>query len=143
MWLENLRDLRARKDKSYKWIAEETNLPERTVNRIFSGETEHPYVDTVHRIVTVLGGSLDEVFADTKVVVGNKDTLTLQEESDALTAEVIRLTGEITRASAEITRLKDKVVTLTAENDILRLKVEHKDELLALHTYYIKQRSKE
>ena len=31
-----------------------------------------------------------------------------------------------------------KIVTLTAENDILRMKLEHKEELLALHNYYNK-----
>lgn len=33
----------------------------------------------------------------------------------------------------------DKVATLTAEIDLLRLKLEHKEELLALHNYYNKR----
>ena len=36
---------------------------------------------------------------------------------------------------------KHKVATLTAEIDLLRLKLEHKGELLALHNYYIKRGS--
>lgn len=134
MWLDNLKDLKKEKGMSIKQIAEATNLPERTVSRIFSGDTDNPYVDTLHRIVSVLGGSLDSILADTKVVVGGADLITLQ-------ADVDRLNGELALISAENAVLKDKVVNLTAENDILRLKLEHKEEIIALHNYYIKQKS--
>ena len=113
-----------------KQIAEKTNLPERTVARIFSGETENPYVDTLLRIVAILGGSLDELFAESKIVVGNHNLAALQEELDALKAEM----GII---SAENAVLKDKVATLSAENDLLRLRLEHKEEIISLHNYYI------
>lgn len=132
MWLDNLKELKKAKGMSAKQIAEQTNLPERTVNRIFSGDTENPYVDTLHRIVTVLGGSLDGILADTKVVVGGTDLADLQTEVD-------RLTSELTLANAENAMLRDKVANLTAENDILRLKLEHKEEIIALHNYYIKR----
>lgn len=134
MWLDNLKELKKEKGMTVKEIAEMTNLPERTVSRIFSGDTDNPYVDTLHRIVTVLGGSLDGILADTKVVVGGSDLITLQ-------ADVDRLNGELAIASAEIAMLKDKVAVLTAESDILRLKLEHKEEIIALHNYYIKLRS--
>lgn len=134
MWLDNLKELKKEKGVSIKQIAEATNLPERTVSRIFSGDTDNPYVDTLHRIVSVLGGSLDSILADTKVVVGGADLITLQ-------ADVDRLNGELALISAENAVLKDKVVNLTAENDILRLKLEHKEEIIALHNYYIKQKS--
>lgn len=128
---------------SVKQIAERTNLPERTVNRIFSGDTDNPYVDTLHRIVSALGGSLDDILTDSKVVVGGTDLVTLQGEVDRLTSETERLVGELALVNAEYAVLKDKVVTLTAENDILRLKLEHKEELLALHTYYMKLKPNE
>ena len=137
MWLDNLKELKKEKGVTNKWIAEETNLPERTVTRIFAGDTDNPYVDTLHRIVSVLDGSLDSILADTKVVVGGADLITLQREKDALTAEVERLTAELALVTAENAVRKDKVTTLTAENDILRLKLEHKEEIIALHNYYI------
>lgn len=140
MWLDNLRELKKERNVNNKWIAEATNLPERTVNRIFSGDTDNPYVDTLHRIVTVLDGSLDTILADTKVVVGSTDLITQQEDIDRLTAEVEQLTAELALVSAESAVLKDKIVTLTAENDILRLKLEHKEEIIAVHNYYIKLR---
>lgn len=131
MWLENLKELKKAKGMSSKHIAEATNLPERTVTRIFSGETDNPYVDTLHRIVTVLGGSLDDILADTKVVVGDANLVTLQENVDVVTAE-----RDLTIAENAI--LKDKVATLTAENDMLKMQLKHKEEIIALHNYYNK-----
>ena len=136
MWLDNLKELKKETGMSSKQIAEMTNLPERTVIRIFSGDTDNPYMDTIHRIVTALGGSLDMIFADTKVVVGDVSLATLQ-------TDVERLSAELALTNAENVMLKDKVVTLNAENDILRLKLEHKEEIIALHNYYIKLRSNE
>lgn len=141
MWLENLKELKKERGVTNKYIAEATNLPERTVTRIFSGDTDNPYVDTLHRIVTVLGGSLDSILADTKVVVGGADLITLQEENNTLTAEVERLNAELALVTAENTIQMDKVATLTAENDILRLKLEHKEEIIAIHNYYIKMKT--
>ena len=131
MWLENLKELKKSKGMSSKQIAEKANLPERTVSRIFSGDTPNPYIDTLYHIVAVLDGSLDDVFADSKTVVGSKNLATLQEDFDRLNAEANIL-------KAENAKLKDKVVTLTAENDLLRIKLEHKEEIIALHNYYIK-----
>lgn len=148
MWLDNLKELKKEAGMSSKQIAEATKLPERTVTRIFSGDTDNPYADTLHRIVSVLGGSLDSLLADTKVVVGDANLVALQEDKDVLaaegerlTAEVERLTAELALAGAENVMLKDKVVNLTSENDILRLKLEHKEEIIALHNYYIKLRA--
>ena len=139
MWLDNLKDLKKEKGMSVKQIAELTNLPERTVIRIFSGDTDNPYVDTLHRIVTVLGGSLDSILADTKVVVGGADLRTLQEQNDKLNEQLSLLTDENNMLSAEICALKNTNCSLSAENDLLRLKLEHKEEIIAIHNYYIKR----
>ena len=129
MWLENLKELKREKGMSSKHIAEITNLPERTVVRIFSGETPNPYVDTLYRIVNVLGGSLDDILADSKTVVGCKNMATLQSDNDKLKAENALL-------EAELVLLKDKNVALTAENDLLKTKLEYKEEIIRLHNYY-------
>lgn len=129
MWLDNLKELKAKTKMSSKQIAELTNLPERTVIRIFSGDTDNPYVDTLRRIVAVLGGSLDDIFAESKIVVGNQDLVALQ-------AEVEKLKSEAALLNTENVILKDKNNTLSAEIDLLRLKLEHKEEIIALHNYY-------
>lgn len=131
MWLDNLKELKKAKGMTSKAIADKTNLPERTVSRIFSGDTPNPYVDTLYRIVAVLDGSLDDVLADSKTVVGSANLATLQ-------ADVDRLSSELSLAQAELAIFKDKVVNLTAENDLLRLKLEHKEEIIAIHNYYNK-----
>ena len=115
MWLDNLKELKAKSGMSSKRIAELTTLPERTVIRIFSGDTDNPYVDTLRRIVVVLGGSLDDIFAESKTVVGDKNLATLQGEVDKLTTEVDRLTVENIKLNAEL---------------------KHKEEIIALHDYY-------
>lgn len=131
MWLDNLKELKKQTGMSSKQIADKTSLPERTVVRIFSGDTDSPYADTLHRIVTALGGSLDDILADTKVVVGEKSLASLQED-------VASVTAERDLAIAENAILKDKVNALTAENELLKMQLMHKEELLALHNYYNK-----
>lgn len=131
MWLDNIKELKKKTGMSAKQIADKTNLPERTINRIFAGETDNPYVDTLHRIVTVLGGSLDDILADTKVVVGDKNLATLKEDVDVATAE-----RDLVIAENAI--LKEKVTTLTSENEMLKLQLMHKEEIIALHNYYNK-----
>ena len=126
---------------SFKQIAEMTNLPERTVARIFSGDTDNPYVDTLHRIVSVLGGSLDSILADSKAVVGNTNLSVLQEDIDRLNSEVDRLTRELSLLSAENNVLKNKLNALSSENDLLHIKLEHKEEIISLHNYYNKLKS--
>lgn len=138
MWLDKLKELKKEKGMSVKQIAERTNLPERTVNRVFSGDTDNPYVDTLHRIVSALGGSLDDILTDSKVVVGGTDLKTLQEDNDTLQATIEKLTAENALLSAENKILSDQVTNLTAEKDILRLKLDHKEEIIALHNYYNK-----
>ena len=127
---------------SSKQIADLTSLPERTVSRIFSGDTDNPYVDTLHRIVSVLGGSLDDILADTKAVVATESLVEVKET--AIVAETER---DI--ATAENESLTEQVTALTAENAVLHAKVEElrdkvdtlKDEIIATHKYYIKLNS--
>lgn len=134
MWLDNLKDLKKQSGMSAKQIAEKTNLPERTVSRIFSGDTENPYMDTLRRIVDVLGGSLDDLFVESKVRVANTDLIALQAEYDKLSSEASDL-------RAENVRLKDENASLKADLDRLRLTLEHKEEIISLHNYYNKLKS--
>lgn len=129
MWIENLKELKKLKGMSSKQIAEAANLPERTVVRIFSGDTPNPFADTLYRIVAVLGGSLDDVLADSKAVVGSKNLATLQSEVEKLTTD-----NEI--LIAENAMLKDKINALSTENDMLHIKLAHKEELISLHNHY-------
>lgn len=136
MWLDNLKELKKEKGMTSKQIAELTNLPERTVIRIFSGDTENPYVDTLHRIVKVLDGSLDDIFAEGSFVVGRQN---LKAATDELT--MVKAENEVLVAENAV--LKEMNATLTAENEILNVQLKHKDEIIALHNYYINLKSRE
>ena len=133
MWLENLKELKKRSGMSAQQIADAANLPERTVSRILSGDTPDPRMDTIRRMVAVLDGSLDEVFAETDTVVGSKTLRAAQKE-------LAEATESLSMARAEIAMLKDKVTGLEAENDRLRLTVAHKEEIISLHNYYLGRR---
>ena len=129
MWLDNLKELRKMTKMSYKQIADMTNLPERAVTRIFSGDTDNPYMDTIHRIVTALGGSLDDIFADTKVVVATESIVELKDNVDAITAQNDLI-------AVENDMLKKKVDAQATEIELLKKELAHAKELLALHNYY-------
>ncbi len=141
MWLDRIKERRKELGYTIKYISQETKLPERTVSRIFSGETLSPCVDTLYSIAVVLELSLDELLADTNSVVGGKRYADLLKEYTDLISEIERLNSELALISAEHSVLKDKVGVLTAENDILRLKLEHKEEIISLHNYYMKKSS--
>ena len=119
MWLENLKEIKSVKGLSVKQIADMTNLPERTVNRVFNGETENPSVDTLHRITAALDASLDDILADTNAVVGSKTLAKAQEEIKALTDEVETLKTSCAVFEAENTALKTSVELLVGERNAL------------------------
>ena len=129
MWLDNLKELKKKSGLTSKQIAEKTNLPERTVIRIFSGETDNPYVDTLHRIVTILNGSLDDILADTKTVVATESVVELKEA-----VSVVEAKNDLFNVENEM--LKAKNAALTTEIELLKKELTHKEELLALHNYY-------
>ena len=134
MWLDNLKELKKKTGMSTKQIAERTNLPERTVSRILAGETDHPYADTLDLIVKALGYSLSDLFADTKVIVATDELVGIKQSVNVVEAERDLI-------AAENAILKDKVATLTAENEMLKMQLKHKEEIIALHNYYIKLKS--
>lgn len=129
MWLENLQELKKKTGMTVKQIAEKTSLPERTINRIFSGETDHPYADTLDIIVKSLGYDLGDIFADTKVVVATDDLVEIKENAEVVEAEkeVIEIKNDM---------LEAKIAAMTMEIELLKKEIQHKDELLALHNYY-------
>lgn len=129
MWLENLKELKKKTGMTVKQIADKTTLPERTINRIFSGETDHPYADTLDLIVKALGYDLGDIFADTGVIVATEKLVEITESVNVVEAE-----RDLILAENEM--LKAKNAALTAENELLKNEIKHKDELLALHNYY-------
>lgn len=116
MWLDNLKELKKRTGMTTKAIATRANLPEKTIENILDGTVKNPRIDTIRQIISALGGSLDDVFAESGAVIGDTKLAKLQEERDNL---AIDLAGE----RAENAKLRTEV-------QMLQLKLEHKDEIL-------------
>jgi transcriptional regulator with XRE-family HTH domain len=131
MWLDNLKELKKEKGICAKDLAEKAGLPEKTVVRILSGKTASPYIDTLDRLATALGCEIGDILAGTKAVVGDSNLSALQEKADKLQAE-----NELLIAETAI--LQEKVNALNAETELLKMKLMHKEELLAVHNYYTK-----
>ena len=131
MWLDNLKELKKNKGMTAKQIADVTKIPESTIKRIFSGDTIDPYVSTIHRIVTVLGGSLDHILADTNAVLSTESLVEVKE-----TVELAEAERDLLLAELEI--LKAKTATQEAEIQLLKERLQHKDELLAVYNYFTK-----
>ncbi len=131
MWLDNLKELKKKTGMSAKQIADKTNLPERTISRIFSGESPHPYADTLYLIVTALGYDLGDIFADTKVIVATDDLVEIKENVDIVEAEHDRVI-------AENEMLKAKNSAQAMEIELLKKELQHKEEIIAIHNYYTK-----
>lgn len=121
-----------------KQIADKAHLPERTVIRLFSGDTPNPYVDTLHRIATALDVSLDDILADTKVVVACETFVEVKETLEEVkgTANVMEAERDIIKIENE--RLKVENANMATELQLLKRELQHKDELLALHNFYSK-----
>ena len=138
MWLDIIKSLKKEKGLSVKDLSEMTNLPERSIARIFSGDTSNPYMTTLIPIVNALGVSLDYVFSDSKVVVANENVAELQENVAELQESVEVVESEKDLLLAENKILQDKVNNLEKEIELLKTKLMHKEELLAVHNYYTK-----
>ncbi|MBE6707573.1 MAG: helix-turn-helix transcriptional regulator [Ruminococcaceae bacterium] len=134
MWLDKLKDLKKQSGMSAKQIAEKANMSERTVTRIINGETYAPGIDKLRDIVYAMGGSLDDILDESDFKLPTPLVESLKNENTTLQNAVNDLT-------AENVTLKDKIVALEVELDRLRLILEHKEEIIALHNYYNKLKS--
>lgn len=131
MWLKNLKELKEKTKMSCHDIAIKTNLPEKTVSRIFTGITENPTITTLIPIITALGGSFDEIFADTQALVTNNTLNELQTNMDELKSKNELLV-------ADNTLLKTEINTLTARLELTEMKLMYSEKLLAVYDHYNK-----
>ena len=131
MWLDKLKDLKKRSGMSTKQIAEKADMSERTVTRIFSGETYAPGIDKLRDIVYAMGGSLDDILDESDFHLPTP-------LAEALKTENTTLQNAVNDLTAENVRLKDENAALKVEIDRLRLILEHKEEIISLHNYYNK-----
>lgn len=137
-WLINLIDLYNRTGKTFKQIAEEQGLAEKSISNVFLGKSKNPGVDLIRRILNSLGAQWREIFGESGAVIGGQDLATLQAEVDRLSEEVASLTEKLNISALNNTVLKDKVTTLENENKLLCVKLEYEEKLNAVHSFYNK-----
>lgn len=61
MWFNALVDLKKKSGKTLKQISEESKVPLGTLNKLFSGQTKDPKLETVQSVVHALGYTLDDL----------------------------------------------------------------------------------
>lgn len=130
-WLVRLIELKNRSTVTVKQIAEQENLPERSVQNVFSGHSKSPGVDLIRRIIHALGGSFAEVFAESGAVIGTQDIAKLQEENAALKACVEGLKLDLSVA-------EKRLAAVIAENELLKVKLEYEAKMANVHNLYAK-----
>ena len=124
MWLDKIIEAKKAQGITTKQMAERIKtLPEETIRRILTGKTQTPRVDTVIELGAAVGLSPYEIFAETTAYLGGESFKALQAERDVL--------------ATENKELRDKVVSLSHENEILKVKLELKEEIIETHKYYI------
>ena len=71
----------------YSWhdISSASGLPEATIRKIFSGETADPRFETVVRLVSAMGGSLDKIGA-----IGKIESIDVSEDSQIMALQALK-----------------------------------------------------
>lgn len=137
MWLDKLNSMKKATNTRTKTLAEGMHLSERTIARMLSGETGID-IDQAKDMVAIMGGSLEEIFDGSDFKIPHPETDVLQKEIESLKEkiEVLRLAEAAARAEAAA--FKEKAAGLDAENDRLRIELAHKEEIITIHTFYMK-----
>ena len=126
MYRERLEELRKEKGLSHKQWSDESGVSVDTIQRITHPEhpdKDSPRINTLKDLCKPLGVELWELF-----YIGDRSLVALQ-------AEIATLKSERDALVAENAILKDKVETLRDKVDTL------KDDIIAVHNYYIEQKS--
>lgn len=93
-----------------------SNVPEATIRKILSGETPDPRFDTIVKLVTSVGGSMEDIIGskkeseiENKAVIVLKDTYEARIEGLNERIEALRERNEDTKKYAESLR-RDKII---------------------------------
>ena len=107
------------------------HLPEETIHRVLSGKTADPGIKTVLDLAESVGLKPYEAFMDATLATEFQAFLDLKSRSEESEAERIRIIAENENLKATNVGLVDRI-------RVLEMKLEHKEEIIALHNYYNK-----
>ena len=131
MWLERIKEAKEAQGITTKDMADRMRLPKETITRILNGKTKNPYITTVLEMGEAVGLSPWELFSETGLVLGKSNLKELQEELDDTRAQL-----ELVRIACDVK--ENENAALLAEITLLKKELQHKEELLAVHNYYIR-----
>lgn len=116
MWKEKIIDAKKRSGLSFRAMAAKTNgqMSERQMIRLLNGESKTPFVDDVLAAGASVGLSARELFEDANSVLDS------------------------TGIADEVADLKTKNVALSAEIEMLKREIAHKEELILLKDELLK-----
>lgn len=131
MFRERLIEEKEKLDISTKSMSERSrmHIQEETICRVLKGKTADPGVSTVIDIGETVGLAPYEIFMDSTLAAEFKAFLELKSKSEETEAERIRII-------AENESLKTINTTLSQKIELLEMKLQHKEEIIALHDYY-------
>ena len=136
MFRERILEEKKRLNLSAKTMSDASrlHLPEETIHRVLSGKTADPGVSTVLDIAESVGLKPYEAFMDATLATEFKAFLELKSMSEETEAERIRIVAENESLKSTNAGLIDRI-------RVLEMKLEHKEEIIALHNYYNKLKS--
>jgi len=63
-WQENLKLMKEQSGLKTAEIAEQSGIPEPTLEKLFAGTTKEPKLPTIHKLVHFLGYTIDDLYRD-------------------------------------------------------------------------------
>lgn len=124
MWRDKLLEIKKEKGVTTKLWSEASGVSVDTINRVMNSKkvkTDAPRIDTIEDLCAGLGVEVWEIF-----YLGDKSLVSLQAEINSLKAERDTLVADNAVQKEKIEEFRNKVDAL-------------KDEIIAVHNYYIKR----
>lgn len=108
-------DLKNKGNYSWSELSNLSGLPDATIRKIFSGETADPRLETVVKLVTAMGGSMDKLVDCKKKDDIDTDSIAIIKEVYEARIEDIKasLSGHIVSLSKDKKHLKISVIILS------------------------------
>lgn len=66
LWLDNLKMMKEQRGLTTREIAQLSNIPEPTLEKLFAGQTKDPKLNTITQLVHSLGFTLDDLINEQK-----------------------------------------------------------------------------
>ena len=86
MWIDALREMKAKSGLTTLEISKGSGIPEPTLEKLFAGATKEPKLPTIQKLVYFLGGNLEDLFKDEKNTPAPSEDGTRATQEDVMKA---------------------------------------------------------